>query len=127
MKVGVTGSRHARPAETLARLRRTLVEMGATELHHGDCFGFDEQAHGVAVSLGLRTVAHPPINPALRAFCEADEVREPLDYLPRNREIVHSVDRMIAAPDGPEKQRSGTWSTVRYAKSKGVRGVVLPW
>ena len=125
MRIGVTGSRNDRPVSVIERLQARLVEMGATELHHGDCVGFDRQAHEVAAALGLRIVVHPPTINSLRAYCEASEVLPPLDYLARNRAIVDAVDYLIAAPDGPERQRSGTWSTVRYAKSRGVRGVVL--
>ena len=47
-----------------------------------------------------------------------------MPYLERNKNIVNAVDFIIAAPDGPEKVRSGTWSTVRYAKKVGTKGVV---
>jgi hypothetical protein len=127
MKVGVTGSQQKRPQRTIDRLRALLIEWGASELHHGDCVGFDAQAHEVAVSLGIRTVIHPPENPKARAFCEGDEVRSPLPYLDRNKNIVRETERMIAAPRGPEELRSGTWSTVRFAKKIGRPGVVLNW
>lgn len=127
MIVGVTGSRFARPPATIDRLRAYLIEWGATEIHHGDCQGFDAQAHELAIEMGLRTVAHPPIDPRLRAWKAADAVLEPKPYLDRNKDIVCSVDRMIAAPDGPERARSGTWATVRFAKAKGVRGIILAW
>lgn len=127
MKIGVTGSRHDRPQHTIARLRIILSDKGATELHHGDCIGFDAQAHDVAKSMGIKTVAHPPDNDAARAFKDADEVRAPKSYLGRNKAIVSEVDYVVAAPDGPEKIRSGTWSTVRFAKKSGVNGVVLSW
>jgi hypothetical protein len=46
------------------------------------------------------------------------------EYLQRNRDIVDATDVLLAAPDGPERVRSGTWSTVRYAYRAG-RGVLL--
>lgn len=125
MKVGTTGSRNPRPDRVCQRFKRLLIEWGATELHHGDCIGWDQQAHRVAVDLGLKTVAHPPNVETLRAFCEADEIRPALPYLERNERIITSTDKIIAAPDGPEKLRSGTWSTVRKAKSLGVKGVII--
>jgi len=127
MIVGFTGSRHPRPPETLDRLRALLVEWGVTEGHHGDCVGFDEQAHDVCVELGIRTVAHPAVNSSLRAFKSANVVLPPKDYLDRNKDIVRASERLIAAPEGPEQTRSGTWSTVRFARSIGVRGIVLAW
>jgi hypothetical protein len=125
MKVGVTGSRHARPDEICLKFRELLIAWAATEVHHGDCLGWDKQAHEIAADLGLRTVAHPPSNPSLRAYCDATEVRDPLPYLDRNKQIVLSCDKLVAAPEGPEKTRSGTWSTVRFAKNVGTRGVIL--
>lgn len=125
MIIGVTGSRHDRPSITIDSLRDWLRHLGATELHHGDCTGFDSQAHAVAVELGLNTISHPPTANFHRAYCEAATVLPPKPYLDRNKAIVRAVDFLIAAPDGPEKQRSGTWSTVRFAKRVGKRGVVL--
>ncbi|MEP2955503.1 MAG: hypothetical protein ABJN39_09190 [Sulfitobacter sp.] len=127
MIVGVTGSRYPRPVRSVDRLRVLLLEWGATELHQGDCSGWDEQAFEVARALGLKTVAHPPTNDSFRAFTASDVILPPAPYLDRNKTIVRAVDRMIAAPDGPERQRSGTWSTVRFAKSQGVKGLVLSW
>ncbi|KZY25629.1 hypothetical protein A3728_18390 [Sulfitobacter sp. HI0040] len=125
MRIGVTGSRYPRPNQILDSLRRILIEKGATELHHGDCLGFDAQAHDLAASMGIRTVAHPPQDPRMRAFKDADEIRSPLPYLDRNRNIVAESEYIVAAPDGPERVRSGTWATVRYAKRTRVRGIVL--
>lgn len=127
MIVGFTGSRHDRPQATLDRLRAILVEWGVTEAHHGDCLGFDAQAHDVCTSLGIRTVAHPPTDPRMRAWKKADVILPERPYLDRNKDIVRAVQKLIAAPDGPERLRSGTWSTVRFAKEIGVRGVVLAW
>lgn len=96
-----------------------------SELHHGDCVGADDIAGQVAHRCSFRVVAHPPTNERLRAHGVADEVREPLEYQVRNRRIVDETEMLIAAPDGPERLYSGTWSTVRYARSLGRRVVVL--
>lgn len=46
--------------------------------------------------------------------------------LARNREIVRDVDVLIAAPrTDREELRSGTWSTVRYARRKGIPVIML--
>jgi predicted Rossmann fold nucleotide-binding protein DprA/Smf involved in DNA uptake len=45
--------------------------------------------------------------------------------LVRNRAIVNSSGLLIAAPAGEEILRSGTWSTVRYARSKDKRVRIL--
>lgn len=125
MIVGVTGSRYARPDHVVRRLLDLLTEWGATELHHGDCVGWDAQAHDVAVLMGIRTVAHPPTDERRRAWCRADTILPPRPYLERNRDIVDCVHLLVAAPEGPATLRSGTWSTVRYAEKIKRRGLVI--
>ena len=127
MIVGVTGSRFDRPESCVNALRIKLISIGASELHHGDCVGFDRQANNVARSLGIKTVSHPPNNHSFRANCQSDIILPEKPYLERNADIVMAVDFLIAAPDGPEKVRSGTWSTVRLAKRLNKRGVILSW
>jgi hypothetical protein len=117
---GLTSSQYAGLTEEWQELRAKSILMGCTvELHHGDCLGADEEAHRLAVRLGFRTVIHPPESPKLRAYCEGDEELKPKEYLKRNKDIVNSVVRMYACPkERREKVRSGTWMTVRYARSK---------
>lgn len=97
------------------------------EVHHGDCVGVDADANLVAIEAGCRVVIHPPVELKHRAFC-GDEARragvrcltlEPLPYLVRNHAIVDATDLLVAFPAGPEQLRSGTWSTVRYARKQG--------
>lgn len=95
---------------------RQLHSLGATAFHHGDCVGSDQQAHEIAVRLGLWTVAHPPTSSGLRAYCVCDETRSAYPFLVRNRHIAQETSVLIATPDTPERIRSGTWSTVRYAR-----------
>jgi len=125
MRVATTGSRQSRPDAVCRALRKLLIEWGATELHHGDCIGWDKQAHDVAVSLGLKTVSHPPDIDSMRAYCVADETMYPLPYIERNKAIVLACNRIIAAPDGPERTGSGTWSTVRMALRLGRKGMII--
>lgn len=88
-------------------------------LHHGDCQGSDERAHGIAKNLGWLIGLHPPLNPTMRAFCKgADRVYPPLDYIPRNHAMVDEIQELFATPDGEERLRSGTWSTIRYARKR---------
>jgi hypothetical protein len=126
MKIGFTGSRRGMTAAQQHQLEVLLRGLGVgSELHHGDCVGADDVAGQVAHRLDYRVVSHPPTNERLRAHSVADEVREPLDYLIRNRCIVDETEMLIAAPDGPERLHSGTWATIRYARSLGRRVVVL--
>jgi len=107
-------------------VRNLLLEIGAEELHHGDCVGSDVDAHRIARDLCLRVVIHPPSNPAQRAFCEASRVYALLPYLERNHRIVDQSDVLIATPDSEgEKRRSGTWATIRYARKHERRVFVV--
>lgn len=123
MKVGFTGTREGMTDAQQIALSDVLDHLMPTEFHHGDCVGADEQAHGMAFETNgerVKRVAHPPTNERLRAFCEADEVREPKDYLPRNRDIVDETQMLIACPKtAVEDYESGTWYTVRYARRVG--------
>jgi hypothetical protein len=47
-------------------------------------------------------------------------------YLARNKDIVDACTILIATPaQNSEIQRSGTWATVRYAKSKYDRSRIV--
>jgi hypothetical protein len=121
MIVGVTGTRHGVSEMTMHKLRIFLQTNRATELHHGDCIGFDAQAHDLANELGLTTVGHPPLDNKFRAFKATSFSHTPQPYFERNRRIVHSVQHLISAPDKPEAAPGvpcgGTWYTTRYARS----------
>ena len=96
------------------------------ELHHGDCIGADFDAHNIAHMFKWRIILHPPINSSKRAFCSADEEREPKPYLDRNKDIVDETAVLIATPGEVEEQlRSGTWSTIRYARKRLKRIILL--
>lgn len=123
MKIGFTGTRSGMTDAQRDAVAALLAELQASEFHHGDCIGADQQAAEIASSAGAQIHSHPPTNVAIRAFTRADLELEPKDYLVRNREIVDATDVLIAAPAGPEVQRSGTWSTVRYAR--GLRRTIL--
>lgn len=127
MKVGFTGTREGMSQAQREAVAKLLAELHADEFHHGDCIGADEQAAAIARAIGYRIHSHPPANSAIRAFARADVELEPKDYLVRNREIVDASDVLVAAPAGPEVRRSGTWSTVRYARKRGrAVHVVMP-
>ena len=117
MKMGFTGTRKG--MTNAQKLQVTEWLLGQAELHHGDCIGADEQAHRIAYRNLIITI-HPPSDEKQRAFCTgADIVREPAPYLARNHSIVDETDILVAAPDSPEKLRSGTWATIRYARKMG--------
>lgn len=121
--VGFTGSRNGMTPLQLTALRKEMPIRGW--LHHGDCVGSDKQAHGIARDIGLLIAGHPALILNLRAWCKCDVLHPPKDYLVRNHDIVDATLTLIATPDTMQEQaRSGTWSTIRYAR-KLLRPVTI--
>lgn len=116
--VGFTGTQRgttARQDETLCGL---LLELEPVRAHHGDCIGADAAFHRICLDQGILVYLHPPTDAKKRAFCAGCQfVHAPRPYLERNRDIVLATVRLIACPGEFEEQlRSGTWSTVRFAR-----------
>lgn len=117
VRVGFTGTR---AGMTRAQQETVfLLLIGCEVLHHGDCIGADAEAHELVK--GARIVIHPPEDDRYRAFCaEASRVLPTKPYLERNHDIVDACDILIAAPrTEQEERRSGTWATIRYARTRG--------
>ena len=130
LAVGFTGTQAGllpRAKEELSRHLIALREQGFITLHHGDCVGADAMAHDIAKHIGYRIIIHPPFARGARAFKVGAELHRPMcAYLERNKNIVLSTARMIACPKDRfnEELRSGTWSTVRFARKK-EREIIL--
>lgn len=129
--LGFTGSRDGltKPQHEALRglLDAFIAEQAATtpdtvpQFHHGDCVGADALSGDAAHDAGYEMHIHPPNIGTLRAYCfnrYQATVYEALPYLVRNKNIVDSTNILVATPNGPETTRSGTWSTVRYARKK---------
>jgi len=128
VRIGFTGTRQGMTPAQQRALRDLLAAHRGAVLHHGDCIGADAQAHDIAVELGFSVVIHPPDDARQRAFKSAPHIRTPKPYLVRNKHIVRETELLIAAPaEFIEQHRSGTWSTVRFARRLGrpVR-IILP-
>lgn len=128
MKVGFTGTREGMTDMQSQFVFNAMIDLDPSQFHHGCCVGADAQADDMTGYLPTtcKVIGHPPEDTSMMAECSCDEFREPAPYLDRNKNIVDATDMIIAAPDGPERQRSGTWSTVRYARKNGKR-VYLVW
>jgi hypothetical protein len=127
LRVGFTGTRDGMTEGQKRGLRSLLKTIRASHLHHGDCVGADADAHAIAQELGIKVETHPPTDKKLRAFCEgADVEHDAAPYLHRNKNIVDSTKILIATPKTPvEEIKSGTWSTIRYARKQEQRSVVV--
>lgn len=131
MKVGFTGSRLGMSIgqfDTFTSVIGELLEP-ITVFRFGCCRGADVQAARLIATL----VPKPMIFGHLSTLddCEeaiklCEDTCQPEPPLLRNIDIVKGCDILIACPKGPEEQRSGTWSTVRYAR-KVKRHIVVIW
>jgi len=121
MKIGFTGTRRGLSAAQNDALLDTLISLApdAFEVHHGMCVGADDEFHNMVRDLcpAIRIVGHPPDDPKFFAPAECDVMWSPKPYMERNKNIVYKCDVLLACPNGPEKQRSGVWATVRAARS----------
>jgi hypothetical protein len=121
--LGFTGNRHGLSGPQMDALCMALIgfrEGGAEWMHNGDCVGSDEAAGKLWKTLGGRIHLWPPEIVVHRANLPAEIVERPKGYLVRNRDIVNSCTVLIATPrERVEQQRSGTWSTIRYARMRG--------
>ena len=120
MKVGITGTREGANEFQLSELRAVLAGLKGSEFHHGDCEGVDVQAAAIAKELGYKIICHPPLSKYRQGFFGGDEMREPLGYLERDRNIVDETEVLLVVPLQNEWQpKGGTWFTHDYAVRKG--------
>lgn len=133
MKIGFTGTQFGMTTKQKDSLLRVLTytlktnSISLQSFHHGDCIGADKQAHDIAHELSISIYIYPPTNDSKRAFCRNYiklYVSKP--YLERNRDIVNDCDLLIACPKSDKEElRSGTWSTIRYARSQNKEVIIL--
>lgn len=120
--LGFTGTQHGATRAQMTKVAELLTGelMPEHALHVGDCVGADEQAAWLAWALQVLVVGHPPDKGDKRAFFpHYFATFDPLPYLARNRELVETCDALIACPQtAREELRSGTWATVRHARSR---------
>lgn len=129
MKIGFTGSREGMSENQKVAFVHRLQSMNPTEFHHGDCEGADAEAHDLVREFfpDVVIVVHPPTLEDKRAFKQGDMTCLPLDYIPRDEQIVDAADFLFAAPlTDQEQKRSGTWYTVRYARRRDKDHYILP-
>lgn len=132
MHVGMTGTRKGMTDDQKYWLRAileimcTFSENAEMVFHHGDAVGADAEGHAIARSLGYTIEIHPPEDTRHRAFCDGDIVHSEKPYLDRNKDIVDACVQIIGIPDTEvEVLRSGTWSTLRYARSTETGFIIV--
>ena len=136
MIVGVSGSQNAN-----INLHSHLIIGGIREhsdrgdqITQGGCIGADAIAMIVA-----RLVFDRPIHTVLpadhskvfagwrRYTTTWEQMPDGTSYMDRNDRLVEQIDKLIAFPmEATEVLRSGTWSTIRRARRKGIPVIIVP-
>ncbi len=117
-RLGFTGTQIGMTQAQRVTLALCFATLEPLSFAHGDCHGSDEQAHEMARTARIPVHVYPPNIYAKRAWVDdVAYMHIELPYLERNRLIVDACDILIATPKrAVEELRSGTWSTVRYAR-----------
>jgi hypothetical protein len=131
--VGFTGSSKPIPLKQRHGLHKLVAGINwvspIMEAHHGDCVEADAEFDQWCAKLGIERHAHPGCDQhghrPHAANCAAEVVHPVRPYIERNRVIVDAADVLIACPSGPEQRRSGTWSTIRYARHREVPVAII--
>lgn len=126
--LGFTGTQKGMNNSQKRRFRVIVQTFKPTEFRHGDCIGADKDAHDIVriVAPDCKIVIHPPTIDAKRAYCKGDTILPAKPYLNRNRDIVKASNIMVATPgEDTEQLRSGTWATIRAARSAKRRTTIL--
>ncbi len=127
MKIGFTGTREGMSERQRIDFTRLIQGLLPSEFYHGDCIGADAEAHNIVKNVTRSNIhIHPPNDGSKRACLIGDFNYPPKPYLERNKDIVKACDLLIACPKGRyEENRSGTWSTVRYARKINKPMIIL--
>lgn len=134
MNVGFTGTRlgMTRPQSREVQTLLATAFVPNSKFHHGNCVGADEEALGLAETIGFYTVAHPAadLGRLQLSLDLSDESRLHRAALMRNKDIVKECDVLIATPkeskEPPIQRGQGTWSTIRWARHVG-RPLYIVW
>jgi len=127
MKIGFTGTREGMSQHQKEQFVLKMLELSPSEFHHGDCRGADAEAHDIVREFfpDVRIVIHPPEKTYMRAYKKGDFYHPTKPYIVRDKDIVNDTEHLIGSPLDVEVIRSGTWTTIRYARKIGRTHTVL--
>lgn len=129
MHLGVTGTRKGLSEKQFNLVKEFVKENTSiiSHFHHGDCIGVDVQIATLVEHYLPKVwiVSHPSRGVKTRAHGPAHEIMRPKDYIVRDQDIVDNSEYLWACPDGKERIRSGTWTTVRMARKKGLSITII--
>ena len=142
INISFTGSRQgmtARQKETLEFILHHLTSekymLNRPEeinFHHGGAVGADEEAHDIVLKIPHMFNIVRPVGEERWNYWQNEKrgYRIVLDWkddpLERNQDIVMAGNILFACPRTREEElRSGTWHTIRFAKKKRRRCIIL--
>ena len=132
MIIGFTGTRLGMSLSQRAQFNRVfpvLCNFVTSEFHHGGAYGADTEAWHMVLAFGMSPEYihwHPCPGVVATEETLTHHWHEVLLPLRRNKEIVNESAILIAAPSRNEEELwSGTWATIRYARTKGIPVVML--
>lgn len=140
MKIGFTGTQKGMTQEQVFTFYNFLQEhKDINEFHHGQCIGTDVDSHKIIRGQHhltrklnnflsqIKIVIHLSIDTKKVERVELPfKIKEPKPYLERNKDIVNETDLLIACPKSDKEElRSGTWSTIRYAKKMNKKVIII--
>lgn len=128
MILAFTGTRQGMTVKQMDVVKNFLIRHLPSKVLHGDCYGADIEFHKIVYDyrtfLGIsRTepvIEIHPSNLSSRANNDGDIILPPDDPIKRDRTMVDRCDKLLATPKSfNEELRSGTWTTIRYARKLG--------
>lgn len=129
--IGFTGTRKGMSLaqkDQLVNILRYYCSIRKVNFRHGACCGADIEADQIARNLGCKMFIQPSNHVKTRVHCEEpdDIVFPEKPPLIRDKDIVWNCMTLLAAPkSNKEELRSGTWTTVRYARKLNKDIVML--
>jgi predicted Rossmann fold nucleotide-binding protein DprA/Smf involved in DNA uptake len=131
MIVGFAGTRSGPTPAQHNAMRAILRRLSARMVRfvHGGAKGCDTLAHNIVAAVpGIVIEIHPAdrdksvVVMMPHAGWEIDVERPALD---RNRTVVSRIHGLVAVPRTDQGADSGTWATIRYARSIGCPVLVI--
>lgn len=134
MRVGFSGTRQGMTNDQVLQVHMLLGDLrsaGATQATHGMCQGADKQFHDMAKALSYFVIGCPGVTTDgyqyFRSNVECDLVMPEKPFLIRNRNIINESDVILITPKETREQfkGSGTWASIRYARTANKPLVVI--
>ncbi len=141
MQVGFTGTREGMQEAQMKTFIKIICDSWPiTCFRHGCCVGADEEAVFIVDVLNRTVIKEPSVQSCTifghpsnlkamtseKAMSLCEDTAYPEDPLDRNHDIVDGSDLLIACPKGmAEEQRSGTWATIRWARLKKKKVIII--